>query len=79
MHVCVRIHRDVTQSAFYLLARGGLREKLDEIYVLGLLLGALIHDIGHDGFNNHYHKHAGTARADAFNDQSIQVRLALTL
>jgi len=33
----------------------------------------MVHDVGHDGFNNVFHKNALTDRAVAFNDQSIQV------
>lgn len=34
---------------------------------------ALVHDLGHDGLNNNYHKNAMTTRAVTHNDISIQV------
>mmetsp|Transcript_73194 Transcript_73194/g.107416 ORF Transcript_73194/g.107416 Transcript_73194/m.107416 type:complete len:971 (+) Transcript_73194:93-3005(+) len=70
---------DVTQSVFYLLTTGGLEGYLDDLHILSLLLSAMVHDIGHDGFNNAYHKNAATSRADTFNDQSIQENFHLQL
>ncbi len=32
-----------------------------------------VHDVGHDGFTNSFHKHRVTLRALTYNDQSIQV------
>lgn len=63
---------DVTQSVHAVLASGGFRAFLSDLQVLALLLTAMMHDVGHDGFNNTYHKHAQTERALTFNDQSIQ-------
>ena len=54
---------DVLQSAHFLLSSGG-----------ALLLGAMIHDAGHDGFTNSFHKNRVTQRALIYNDQSIQAR-----
>ena len=41
--------------------------------VYQLLLAAMVHDVGHDGFNNVFHKNALSDRAVSFNDQSIQI------
>ncbi len=40
--------------------------------ILALLLGAMVHDAGHDGFTNAFHKHRLTEKALLYNDQSIQ-------
>ena len=63
---------DVTQTVHAVLASGGFRAFLSDLQVLALLLTAMMHDVGHDGFNNNYHKQAQTERALTFNDQSIQ-------
>ena len=42
-----------------------------------LSLWTQIHDVGHDGFTNSFHKHRLTARALTYNDQSIQVHCNL--
>ena len=65
---------DVLQSAHFLLSSGGARGRLDDLAVLALLLGAMIHDAGHDGFTNSFHKNRVTQRALIYNDQSIQAR-----
>ena len=43
--------------------------------MLALLLAAIVHDMGHDGFTNAFHKNRLTRRALSHNDQSIQVPL----
>jgi hypothetical protein len=45
---------------------------LTDMELLAMLLAAIVHDVGHDGMNNNYHKNALTDRAIAYNDQSIQ-------
>ena len=47
--------------------------------VLAVLLTAMMHDVGHDGLNNTYHKNALTTRARTFNDQSIQENFHLRM
>ena len=39
--------------------------------VLAALLGAAVHDIGHDGFNNAHHVAIGSPLALQYNDQSV--------
>ena len=47
--------------------------------ILAMLLAAICHDLGHDGYNNLYHKNKVTERAIQFNDQSIQVHQSTAL
>ena len=68
-----RVHAaDVTQTVHAMIATGGLRDFLTDMEVLAILLAAIVHDVGHDGMNNNYHKNALTDRAIAFNDEAIQ-------
>ena len=66
-HAC-----DVLQTIHFMLGRGGAAAFLSELEIFALLLAAMFHDAGHDGYTNSFHKHAVTDRALAFNDQSIQ-------
>ncbi len=43
--------------------------------MLKQFLGLQVHDAGHDGFTNAFHKQLVTRRALAHNDQSIQARV----
>jgi hypothetical protein len=63
---------DVLQSVHYMLAKCGASEYLSSLSLFALLISAMMHDAGHDGFNNLFHQNAMTDRAVAFNDQSIQ-------
>jgi len=63
---------DVTQSVHFMLKTAKGKDFLSDVQVLALLLAAMVHDIGHDGCNNLYHKNKVTERAISFNDQSIQ-------
>lgn len=63
---------DILQGVNFMLSEGGLVEFLPDIDKLSLIIAAIAHDIGHDGFTNNYHKNAMTDRAIRFNDQSIQ-------
>ena len=63
---------DVLQTVHFMLTAGGARRFLGDLEVLALLLAAMIHDIGHDGYTNSFHKHRLTDRALLYNDQSIQ-------
>jgi hypothetical protein len=46
-----------------------------EMEIFALLIGAMVHDLAHDGMNNNFHKNARTERALFHNDISIQVPL----
>jgi len=51
-----------------------MAEKLElgMIDVLSFILGAVCHDLGHDGYTNSYHVNAITLRAINSNDVSVQ-------
>jgi hypothetical protein len=65
---------DVAHMANLFLTEGQLitLAELDHIDILSFLIGALCHDLGHDGFTNLYHINAITDRAIRYNDQSVQ-------
>jgi hypothetical protein len=63
---------DVLQSIHFMLHTAGATAYLNDLELFAILLAATIHDVGHDGFTNSYHKHVLTDRALSFNDQSIQ-------
>lgn len=65
---------DVMQFSNYLLTTCGLRESLslNDLDCFSMLMAALCHDLGHDGFTNSYHVNAFTKRAIASNDVSVQ-------
>lgn len=45
---------------------------LDKLDCMSLIIAAIAHDLGHDGFNNNYHVNAITRRAIDSNDNSVQ-------
>ena len=53
------------QMAFYMLTHCGMINilHLDKLDCLSMLIGAVCHDLGHDGFNNSYHMNAILLRA----------------
>ncbi|EKX41861.1 hypothetical protein GUITHDRAFT_141617 [Guillardia theta CCMP2712] len=63
---------DVLQAVNYFLTVGGASKYLAKIEVLSMLLAAIVHDMGHDGLNNNFHKNSRSERALSFNDESIQ-------
>lgn len=63
---------DVLQTVHFMLSTGGARQYLSDVQLLAMLVGAIIHDLGHDGFNNTFHKNIISERALMHNDQSIQ-------
>jgi high affinity cGMP-specific 3',5'-cyclic phosphodiesterase 9 len=44
---------------------------LSELDVLSVVISAVCHDYGHDGFNNAYHVNAISERAIRYSDQSV--------
>ena len=56
-----------------MLVTGQLREKaeLNSLDTLAIIIAAVCHDFGHDGFNNGYHVNAVTDRALRYNDISV--------
>ena len=65
---------DVMQTCFIMLTEGGLIEsaELHPLDVLAVIIAAVSHDFGHDGYNNMYHTEAITDRAIRYSDQSVQ-------
>ncbi|EKX40897.1 hypothetical protein GUITHDRAFT_164576 [Guillardia theta CCMP2712] len=63
---------DVLQTVNFMLQSAKLSQFVNRFQLLAILIAAIVHDLGHDGYNNNYHKHAITERAMAHNDQSIQ-------
>jgi len=61
---------DVMQMAFYMMTDLKLIDILhmDKLDCLSMLIAAVSHDLGHDGFNNNYHVNAITNRAIDCND-----------
>ena len=64
---------DVAQMAHLILRFGGLGIlcDLDWVDTLGLVVGGLCHDFGHDGYNNAFHVNALTDRAIRYNDLAV--------
>jgi hypothetical protein len=58
---------------FYMLETGQLREKaeLNSLDTLAIIIAAVCHDFGHDGFNNSYHVSVLSDRALRYNDISV--------
>jgi len=69
---------DVLQTVHFFLSTCNAADFLTEIQILALILAAVVHDVGHDGFNNAFHQAALTDRAVSFNDQSIQENFHLS-
>jgi len=65
-HAC-----DVLQTVHFFLAAGA-RPLFSDTQLLALLLSAIVHDLGHDGLNNAFHKGSMSDRALSHNDRSIQ-------
>jgi len=62
---------DVLQSVFAIIVMDAHRF-LSDIEQMALVMAAMVHDMGHDGMSNVFHKNALTQRALDHNDQSIQ-------
>jgi hypothetical protein len=64
---------DVMQMSYYFLKTCGLSKVLNltKLEELSMIMAAVCHDLGHDGFTNSYHSNAITDRAINSNDVSI--------
>lgn len=62
---------DVTQGVHALLVQFGFAAFFDQLSILALLLGAVVHDMGHDGRTNSYHVNVGDDIALTWNDISV--------
>ena len=58
------------QMMYFMLTTCNLRERLDlnKLDCLSVLIGAVCHDLGHDGYTNSYHVNKITDRAIDSND-----------
>lgn len=61
---------DVTQTLHCMLKMGGDKFASTEIQQFALLLAAIIHDMGHPGFNNNFQIQSRSAIAILYNDTS---------
>eukprot|EP00741_Cyanophora_paradoxa_P008317 tig00001292_g8046.t1 len=62
---------DVTQATYTMLTTNEAARFLQPIDVYALLVSAVCHDCDHPGLNNTYQVNAGTALAEAYNDQAV--------
>lgn len=62
---------DVTQSVHVLLGNIGFGVYFTRLNTFALLLGAIVHDMGHDGRNNAFHVKVQDDLALTYNDQSV--------
>jgi len=62
---------DVTQSVHALLDDFGANMFFDPMDIMGLVVAATIHDMGHDGKNNTFHINTQDNLALRYNDQSV--------
>mmetsp|Transcript_47043 Transcript_47043/g.117866 ORF Transcript_47043/g.117866 Transcript_47043/m.117866 type:complete len:431 (+) Transcript_47043:3-1295(+) len=63
---------DVLQAVYFMLVTAKVESYLSEMEIFALLISVMVHDLGHDGMNNNFHKNAETDRALTHNDASIQ-------
>lgn len=62
---------DVMHVCYLLIAKCGADEYLDSFNILSILVGALAHDLGHDGFNNAFHCSTNSELAVVYNGISV--------
>ena len=64
---------DVAQHVSFMLNQQNIKEiGLNDLDTLSLIVASLAHDVGHNGFNNGYHKHTQSNLFHLFGDQAIQ-------
>lgn len=63
---------DVAQAVHSLLSDLGLGVYCQSLSKLALIIGALVHDVGHDGRSNNFHINLVDNLALTYNDQSVQ-------
>ena len=64
---------EVLHSCYFFInpTGGNLRDMLSDIDVLSVVIGAIIHDVGHTGQNNTFHIKTESPFAIRYNDQSV--------
>lgn len=70
---------DVLQACHVFLCQYGVEDALSDLEKFSLLVGAIVHDVEHDGRNNMYHANAQTDRCKMFEGQAIQESYHLAL
>ncbi len=68
---------DVTQMVYLFLKRGQVKDLLEDIEVLALMVAALGHDMGHQGFNNNFMVETETDLMKRFGKQSVLERYSV--
>ena len=63
---------DVMHVCYLLLTKCAADEYLESFNVLSILVAALAHDLGHDGYNNSFHQSTGSDLALTYNGISVQ-------
>ena len=69
----------VLHGVYAFLTLSNFMEKLEKIEVLALFVGALWHDLGHDGFTNGFHIATMSDLAFTYNDLHVQENLHASL
>mmetsp|Transcript_28966 Transcript_28966/g.35886 ORF Transcript_28966/g.35886 Transcript_28966/m.35886 type:complete len:185 (-) Transcript_28966:863-1417(-) len=61
---------DVLQMSYIFMTQGGLQQwaQLSELDILSVMIAAICHDYGHDGFTNAYHVNLVSDRAIRYSD-----------
>jgi len=62
---------DVMHVCYLLITRCKADEYLDSFNIISILVGALAHDLGHDGFNNAFHCTTNSELAVVYNGISV--------
>jgi class 3 adenylate cyclase len=62
---------DVMHVSYLLMTKCGADEYLESFNVLSILVAALAHDLGHDGYNNAFHQNTNSDHAVTYNGISI--------
>ena len=62
---------DVLHVSYLLMTKCGADEYLESFNVLSILVAALAHDLGHDGYNNAFHQNTNSDHAVTYNGISI--------
>ena len=62
---------DVLHVSYLLMTKCGADEYLESFNVLSILVAALAHDLGHDGYNNAFHQNTNSELSVTYNGISI--------
>lgn len=62
---------DVMHVCYLLITKCGAEKYLESFNILSILVAALAHDLGHDGYNNTFHQQIGSELAMTYNGISV--------